>query len=585
MKYKKALLPISLLAVVSTLASCGKLGPATSSTSGGNYQYNVDGPNKTKITVGNFGGGIGSLWIEKAADRFAKEVMNKSYADGHQGVYIKFINSFELKTSTMDQSNTSMFFDERFSDITELGQAGLLLDLDEIVLDETRKGGSLDSNIFDSVKDGLKVQGKYYGLPHYEYYGGLTYNHEIFDSIFAYFADPTADDKIEWECKYGTDYFVSDLNTKRSVGPDGKAGTMDDGLPATMEQFIILMDYIKSNNCAPIVISGQYQKYGDYLLSGIWSSLAGTEQMKNYYNCTGEIEVVERDASGNIVYEGNAFPGIDYVKKPKTKKVTMAADGSQGYLGNDMAAKYYAIALLDIMKNEGFFNLDSSISTKSHYDAQKCLYLGDVSRDYDKAAMLIEGSYWYNESSEMGCFNQFEKYTGRKRGDLDVRWMNLPTEVFNSDSFEGKEQCLVDIGHSFSMINGNIKNNPEIKDVCIDFMKFLYSEEELAAFSIQTGMPRMINYPMNTDDLSNSGPFYEKLFKQRNANTDNIIGLSGTTKVFKKAKSIIKLCLQSSPFVDVAGKYELQKLKGGEHAPTIFDDFSIKPSSWKYNND
>lgn len=583
MKNNKIIFLTTAIASLLAITGCGKFGNGGTANSF-ESEWNTEGPNKTTITVGNFGGGIGSLWIEKAADRFAKLHADTSFAEGKKGVYIKFINSFELKTSTMDKSNTSMFFDERFSDIQELAQAGLLLNLDEIVKDSSRQGGSLESNIFDSVKDGLQVQGSYYGLPHYEYYGGLTYNHEIFDSLYAYFAADDAEDSIEWDCKYGTENFVSTLDTKRSKGPDGVYNTEDDGLPATMQQFIVLMDYIKSNNCAPICISGQYQKYGDYLISGLWSALAGAQQMKNYYNCVGEIEVVERDASGNIIYDGNAFEGIDYVKKPKTKMVTMSSDGTQGYLGNDMAAKYYAIALLDIIKNEGFFNLDSGISTKSHYDAQKCLYLGDVSSEYDKAAMLIEGSYWYNESNEMGCLAQFERYTGRKKENLDVRWMSLPTEVFNSDSFVGKEQALVDIGHSFSMINGNVKNNPELKGVCLEFMKFLYTEEELTAFSVQTGMPRMINYPMNTDDLTKSGPFYSKLFAQRNANTDNVVGLSGTTEVFKKAKSIIKLCLQSSPFVDAAGQYCLQKIKNNEHAPKIFDDYSIRPENWKYSN-
>lgn len=585
MKIKKMFMfPVMLLSLLAV--ACGNGGGGGPSGGGGSTSdvYNVDGPNKTKITVFNFGGGIGQEWIKNAAERFAKEKAEHSYATGKKGVYITFLSSFESKTSSMASSNTSIYFDERFSDVQELAQQGLLLNLDEIVKDTSREGGSLESKIFASARDGLQVQGSYYGLPHYEYYGGLTYNRAIFDDKLAYFASETATDKSLYPTKYGEAYFVNSLQTVKSVGPDGRSGTEDDGLPRTLEEFLILCAYLKEQGVPPLVLSGQYQKYGDYILSGFWSTLAGKQQMTNYYNCVGEIEVVDRNADGSIkLTNENLFPGIDYVKKPVTKMVTMNSDGTEGYLGNDMAAKYYAISMLEIFKKEDFFNRNSSISTTSHYDAQKCLYLGGLSDTYDKAAMLVEGSYWYNESREMGCFTQYEKYTKKSAKDLDLRWMSLPT-AFDDNSFEGKEQCLVDIGHSYALVNGNIKNNPEIKAICLDFLSFLYSEKELIEFSSLTGMPRMIDYPINVETLANYSSFYSRLFKMRNADITNVIGLSGTTKVFKEAKSLIKIELESNAFRDSTGRYALQLVAAGDHAAKIFDAFSIKKASWVYSN-
>ena len=59
---------------------------------------------------------------------------------------------------------------------------------------------------------------------------------------------------------------------------------------------------------------------------------AGAEQMRNYYNCTGEIEVVKRDENGNLMFteeklfkgNGEADDGISYVKKPVTEVITMS---------------------------------------------------------------------------------------------------------------------------------------------------------------------------------------------------------------------------------------------------------------------
>ena len=160
---------------------------------GYNFIYNIDGPNKVKIQTANFGGGIGNLWLEKAADRFAHEMENYTFSSGKKGVYIDTsFTSFELGTDSaanMLKSTRSIFFDERMSDPADLSQGGALLDLNEIVMDTSREGGSLDSILFDSIKNGLKHEisegvEHYFALPHYEYYGGLSYNREIFDDIY-----------------------------------------------------------------------------------------------------------------------------------------------------------------------------------------------------------------------------------------------------------------------------------------------------------------------------------------------------------------------------------------------------------------
>ena len=134
--------------------------------------------------------------------------------------------------------------------------------------------------------------GSYYALPHYEFYTGLTYNRTTFESLNAYFAADDEDNANRHNSKYGSANFVGDKTAEKSVGPDGKKGTQDDGLPKSLEEFIILCDYIKTESdgkISPLTVSGTYYYYVDYLVLGIWATIAGSEQMKNYYNCTGEI--------------------------------------------------------------------------------------------------------------------------------------------------------------------------------------------------------------------------------------------------------------------------------------------------------
>ena len=181
---------LSTLMLVASIGGATACGGGNNSTSGGGnkYVYNVPGDNKVTIKVKNFGGGPGNVWLEEAAERFAQLKQNEKYGD-KTGVYITYEPTYSQNTSSMAGDSTSIFFDERASDPTVLSQSGLLLNLDSIVKDETREGGSLESKIFASAKDGIKGKdGSYYALPHYEFYTGLSYNRSIFEKLCAYFA-------------------------------------------------------------------------------------------------------------------------------------------------------------------------------------------------------------------------------------------------------------------------------------------------------------------------------------------------------------------------------------------------------------
>lgn len=596
------------------------------------YQYNIDGPNKVKIVTANFGGGIGNEWLYKAIDRFAQKMNDYEFEDGKKGVYIDAsFASFELGTGQgMENLNRHVFFDERMSDVQDLANQKLLLNLDSIVKEDTaRIGGTIESNLFPSIKDGLQVKlaegseteqtatSHYYGLPHYEYYGGLTYNREVFESIGAFITED-CDLSMEYEASFTKNNpasgehlighvagdFFGEPDCKLTCGPDGKTGvidgydySLDDGLPRTLDEFVLLMDFIKFRNYYPIALSGQYSRYMDYLVSGLWASFAGEEQMRNYYNCTGKIEVVELNNDGSVkTTDENLITGIDYIKKPVTKIIDMDdPQGSLGYHGNEMAAKYYALSLLDVIYNGQYLTQHATVGTNSHYDAQGDLFLGKYSDGYQKAAMLIEGTYWYNETEEFAKnLTKYERYSGKSAKDLDLRWMSLPVSTVKSNElavdstkFVGKEQCLLDIGHSYTMVNRNVEQSPSLKKAVLEFVKFLYTEEELANFTIQTGMSRMINYQVPEEKMDQFEPFYRKLYLQRQHNTNNVIGLSGTSDCFLLNKNALKIELQSEPLKEAAATprtlYGILSATGeNNHTAKIFKMYlKTNVSTWK----
>ncbi len=579
MKKKKILatvLAVCMLTSVMSMAACNK------GNSGNENKQNVASDSKLTIKVKNFGGGPGNVWLEEAAERFAVLKQNEQYGD-KTGVYITYESSYNQNTSSMASDSTSIFFDERASDPTVLVQNGLLLNLDSIVKDETREGGSLESKIFESAKGGIQgSDGSYYALPHYEFYTGLSYNRTTFEDLCAYFAAEDEDNvNVYSSTKYGKGNFVGDMTAKKSVGPDGKGGTDDDGLPRSLDEFILLCDYIKvesDGEIAPLTVSGKYYKYVEYILIGFWSALAGAEQMRNYYNCTGEIEVVERDADGNLQFTNeNLFEGISYIKKPKTKMVTMAEDGSDGWMGNDMAAKYYATAIYDVIVKEGFFSATAK-SGKDHWQTQMDLFM-DGKMDTNNSAMLVDGSYWYNESNENGGLSYYETIVGKKRTELDVQWMSLPTSPTVEEA-EGKDPCFLDCGQAYAMINGNVQSNPELMRACLEFLEFCYSEAELKAFTAKTGLARAINYELDPAQKTAMGKFASGLWATRdNVKGSNVVALSGTTPTFKKARNAIKLALDAGVLTDGHNKFWM--VIGDKSASEVFSDCSLY-GKWSY---
>ena len=179
MKMKRGLALILAMCSMATIASCGG---GSSNGDGGKNLYNVESKTKTKLQVIHFDGGVGHVWLDQAAERFAKEYKDKSYANGKTGIWVDFTQTMSIDLSTMAQQAYDVYIYERQRTPKDLAQANLILSIDDIVMDETRAGGSLENNLFEQVKGSLKGNDdQYYGLPHYESYGGLSYLTQTFD--------------------------------------------------------------------------------------------------------------------------------------------------------------------------------------------------------------------------------------------------------------------------------------------------------------------------------------------------------------------------------------------------------------------
>lgn len=538
MKFQKLAKKICSFALVGastfSLFACGETG-------GGEESKIYNDPyrkNTTHVIAVVQGGGIGSKWLNQAAERFAKKQYEHAYATGKQGVYIETKPMQGYSTAGLSGSADNMFFLGR--EIDTLLADDSVLDITEFVTDETREGGSLESKIFPSAKSKCTdVNGKYYALPHLEVYGGLSYDRSAFDESKAYFAASDATNKTEYQSNFSdlSAYMIGDASDKKSAGPDGAFNTEDDGLPASLEELLILFDYFKEEtDYAPIVFTSTYAYYTNYFLGGLWSALAGVEKMNNYYNVSGEIDVVKTDENGNFLFtDEDLFPGVDYIKKPQVERITL--DESNAHRITSMVEKYYAMATLEIAEREGWFSSDTYKQT-DHYGAQQAFIYQGKSNKYAKAAMLIEGSYWYNESTNNGSFTNYEIYTGESAADKDLRYMCLPTRIYDEDEVfvdESYGNPLLEVERSIAFLNSNLKDNDEVRQACLDFLAFLYTDAELAAFTVEMNMPIAMKYSLSDEQLASMTNFGRRLWNLRdNQTASNVLYNCSTAVIYKR---------------------------------------------------
>lgn len=447
------------------------------------------------ISIINYGGGVGDEWLINATERFAEANMDTQFGD-YVGVDFEIDNQQGITLTNMDTDGYQMYFCEGSTAVRQLSQQNFLLDIGDIMNEPLTEYGE-DKTILSKISEDYQIMcqgadGNYYGLPHYEFYPGLTYDIELFENEFLYFADSGVGQKYpNTPCKFGQANFIASLDDKKSCGPDGVYDTQDDGLPSSLQEFLLLC-YRMKNSCGitPFALSGKYPAYAAHLVSALWTSLAGYDKIQTVYDFTAEdVEVVTGFEENEYLF------GTDYIAKPKTAIVDITE--ANGYLAYDMVERYYAIAILKIADKEGWFT-DTAFQGTTHTEEQQWFVFNGQYLDgksIPKIGMIIEGNYWYNESISVGNFEQYYALTNTT--ERRVAWMNLPVTLDTTvTEGNGKPMALLDTANSYTFINNNIKDDEGLAEACKAFMRFLYTDAELSAFTDCTGMSKGVNYPL-----------------------------------------------------------------------------------------
>ena len=484
---------------LASLLSCGSVG--CFNRTGGEELDKT----KTQLYVTTFEGGYGASWLEAVKTRFEAAYANVSFEAGKTGVQVILKEDRNLTNTTLVNnlagSNQEVFFTEAVN-YYDLQSRGLLYDISDAVTkplnydfnSASTVAGEETVSMGDKMRDAHKEyfmadDGKYYGIPFYEANYGIVYDVDLFEAENLYFAA---------EGKGDADGFVRSNSETRANGPDGKAGTADDGLPATYDDFFKLCDRMVTLGITPITWTGKNPHYVNVLVEAMQADYEGEEQMRLNFTADGLatnlVESINADGSVNVYSE----------------EITI----DNGYLTwTKQAGKYYALTFIErLTANQSYYSKKDVISPSyEHIDAQNAFISNKFIQGKQSIGMLIDGSWWHNEASN--TFKAAANKYGYQAGSQARRFGFMPFPKATADKV-GEDYTVLETNSSICFVNGNLDKK---KDKLVkEFIQFCHTNASLAEFTSITYTCKPYDYTMTNDEV-NAMPYWGRdLYRMHN---------------------------------------------------------------------
>lgn len=483
LKFTKIACAVLAAAMPFTMMACGPTGGEV-----------IDSVDKTKIqlNVFSYNGGVGSEWLDKVITRFEADYKDATFSNGRTGVQVVPSKTKSDVFSNMSTNNNHVIFSE-VGNYSQLVTQKSVLDISDIMdkplneLTKTTDTKTLKSKMYDETIDFYSFSGgKIYALPHYSFFSAFTYNKQLLTDKNLYFAKDY-DVNGDLDSK-----FIHSASEDKSCGPDGVYKTDDDGLPATYDELFDLFNMMKNKNVTPITWAGGEMVSGgyvNYLLNNVYLSLAGKDQARLNYTFDSKdktITIVEKFEGGKAV----------------TKEEKITADNYKNL--NSELAKYQAIKVVDTILDNALWQSGDCDSTTTTMLSTQQNYIESYNGG-TPIAMIVEGSYWYNEADNAGYIED----TKNRFTDFDAKnnYQILPLPRVYEGTYkdvEGKEAgkaVYADQADSLAVINANIAGDKELVELAKTFLAYCYTDESLKEFTETTRVTRSLKYDVDVNKL------------------------------------------------------------------------------------
>lgn len=519
------------------LAACGKDGP------------NID-KTKTQLYVSNHDAGIGRTWITAIGSDFEKAFENYSFQEGRKGVQIIYNHNRTtngvLLESSIAKSKDNVFFTEGIDypsvqaknlvyDVTEIMEAGAITGVDEnnnFIREETPIKDKIDKDFLVFLdRNSATDEENYYAFPFYLAVKGPIMDRDLWNENKYYLAKGGAPSEIvvkameeggdvtaakaQYEAAIATlkggdrsnnwilvdengvyKYDGGEVTLGLCAGPDGKYGTYDDGMPATYDEFYLLMDELVGDKISPFIYTGKYPGYADNLANNLFWDYEGAEALRVYYSLHGTVnDLAKIDENGKIVRNPDGTPVLE--------SHTFNGGKTDGYEVQRMIGKYEALKFVEkVAKSSGWVCKESDNTAVSHISAQsKFLTSCLPDSNIDRVAMLFDGAWWQQESDQTFTImaKKNKKYSKENR---NLGFLTLPNA--NIDKLEYRKandvkKVIVSQNDSFCVVNNNLKEGSPQLAVAKAFVSFIHNDEMLLRFMEKTNMSRALTIQTEKD--------------------------------------------------------------------------------------
>ena len=442
-------------------------------------------PDREVISIQINDGGNGIEWIKKAAEDFNALPENSDYFVIIKPVAEDKIADIKISIESGVSANDAYFTSE--PNIKSIISADLLVDMKDFA--QTTKVPGEDVTIMEKLRDPEDVLTTFsnygeglYGIPYANGFAGFVFDYQLFEEKGWLFYDMENGQEI------------------LSKGPDGVAGTYDDGQPRNMTEWQQLIDNIASKaNTYPFIFNTKYPNYLTNMVDAILAQYSGIDGYKTFINYEGSFT----DSDGNTV---NVTP-------------------ETGYKVYDLPGLEKGVSFLDtyLTNNQSYvFPRSWKTTETSHRDAQNSFLIGyRQSTQAPLAAMLFEGTWWENEAKPM--FDSLVKNGQPERGygKRDYRFMMFPAmegQKGIDGTGHGSVFNCMEAGAAFVVKN---EKDAEKQQKVLDFIAYTCKDEYLQLFTIISGSIRPYNYTLSEEQLSKMTPFQNNVWQIYN-DTENV---------------------------------------------------------------
>lgn len=439
---------------------------------GDDEQISID-ETKSQLYVGVWDGGFRNNWVTTWGKKFEALHAETSFEPGKKGVEIVPNLSKVYLADTLAYNIEKQKDEICFSEQTNyyfMRKQNCVYDISEWVktpLTEYGENVSIEDKLSDLDKEyygDAPTDGTYFGLPWYTSFNPINYDINLFEENNFYFAAEGQGDP---------DGFVWNESTPKSLGPDGQTGigadginrSYDDGLPATYDDFFKLCDRIVACGIVPIIWGGAVQSYLNSTFHQLAADFEGYDNFILNYTFDGTADHIVKKITDGVA---------------EVERVLISI--GNGNITKQQAGWYYGlkfmerlITTVDDSGNPKYYNPDDCFSqTFSHLSAQTKFLRSNHTASIDPIAMLIDGTWWYNEATE--TFDAMSGIGGCSKEERRIGIM-MPPKI---DKEHLGDPTLMQSWISTVYVRKNI--SPEKVNLIRAFFRYIHTDEALSSY-------------------------------------------------------------------------------------------------------